>query len=176
MHFSPRYLSENSVRLSLGVVGLAAFLTLGGCGGSSEPFSLVKTHGKVTYADGSLIPAERIKLIFISETPPIDPKTFPRPGNAEVNVADGTFDTITTHYAGDGLVAGKHKVQVMTMDKNDQPTRLVPPKYGDPKQTPLEIDTASGEIKILVEKPKPGETTAPVGGPNPYGTPMRRPQ
>lgn len=149
--------------------GLLGLLMLAGCGGSKDPFSYVKVKGKVTYADGSLIPAHRIKLTFNTESPPLDAKTYARPGVAEVNVADGTFDSETSHKAGDGLLPGKHKVQVQTFDKNDRPVPLVPAKYGDPKLTPVEIDTASGNIDIKVEKPKPGEGVAPTG----FTPPMR---
>lgn len=155
------------------LAGLLGLLLIAGCGGSKDPFSYVKVKGKVTYADGSLIPAQRIKLTFNSELPPLDAKTYARPGVAEVNVADGTFDSETSHFAGDGLRPGKHKVQVQTFDKNEHPVPLVPARYGDPKLTPVEIDTASGDIDIKVDKPKPGEAVAPAGYP-PRGTPPMR--
>ncbi len=147
------------------LAGLLGLLLITGCGGTKDPFSYVKVKGKVTYADGSLIPAQRITLTFNSESPPLDAKTYPKPGVAEVNVADGTFDSETSHYAGDGLVPGKHKVQVQTFDKNDHPVPLVPARYRDPKLTPIEIDTAKGDIDIKVDKPKPGEAMAPAGFP-----------
>ena len=61
------------------LAGLLGLLLIAGCGGSKDPFSYVKVKGKVTYADGSLIPAQRIKLTFNSELPPLDAKTYPSP-------------------------------------------------------------------------------------------------
>jgi hypothetical protein len=161
---------KSRVHILPALAGLLGLLLIAGCGGSKDPFSYVKVKGKVTYADGSLIPAHRIKLTFNTESPPLDAKTYARPGVAEVNVADGTFDSETSHKAGDGLLPGKHKVQVQTFDKDDRPVPLVPAKYGDPKLTPVEIDTASGNIDIKVEKPKPGEGVAPTGFPPPMRT------
>jgi hypothetical protein len=124
-----------------------------GCG-PSEPFDYVKVAGKVTYDDGSVIPAERLQVIFVSQAPPLDAKTQPRPGHAEVNVADGTFDTVTSHKYGDGLVPGKHKVQVIAMDKMQRPTKAVPKLYESPATTPLIVDTADAPFHIQIAKPQ----------------------
>jgi hypothetical protein len=64
-----------------------------GCSGGN-PYDLVDVSGKVTYEDGSLIPADSIMLKFDPEAAPIDEKTHPRKGFALVNVGDGTFDTL----------------------------------------------------------------------------------
>ena len=78
------------------VVVLGAMLPAG-CG-SSDPFDYARVSGKVTYDDGSLIPAARITVTFLSQAPAVDAKTHPRPGMAEVNTADGTFDIVYAPY------------------------------------------------------------------------------
>ena len=55
-------------RRLLGFVALLALAGLCGCGGS-DPFPYVKVKGTITYDDGSLIPADRIELRFISQAP-----------------------------------------------------------------------------------------------------------
>jgi hypothetical protein len=116
-----------------------------GCG-ASEPFRLIPVKGKVTYQDGSLIRAARIEVMFLPEAKPIDAKTHPRPGRAEVNPADGTFSEATSHKYGDGLVAGKHKVKVIVYDKHEVPTEL--------QVTPSEIEVSpeNTEFDFRVKK------------------------
>lgn len=119
--------------LSLGTVLLA------GCGGS-EPFKLVPVSGKVTYEDGSLIPAKRIVVIFAPQVEAAGSKTHPRQGQAEVNVADGTFSYATTRLAGDGATVGPNKVLVTSYDDRENPTNHVPAIYRSPETTPLKVD------------------------------------
>jgi hypothetical protein len=138
-------------------VGLFACLLLGsltGCGGSADPFSYVKVNGKVSYDDGTPIPADALKLIFIAENPPtVDAKTFARPASCAPK-ADGSFDVVTSHTYDDGLLPGKHKVTVRAFDKADKPMPgLIPPEYNDPAKTPIEVDTASLPFAIKVKKP-----------------------
>jgi hypothetical protein len=130
-------------------IGVASFV---GCG-QSDPFEHSQVSGKVTYDDGSLIPAERIVVTFLPQVEAIDAKTHARPGQADVNVADGTFSEATTYERGDGVVAGKHKVLVQALDALGTPTAQVPPEYGDAAQTPLEYDTSSGSLEIKIRKP-----------------------
>ncbi|MEM8680805.1 MAG: hypothetical protein AAGF97_15760, partial [Planctomycetota bacterium] len=77
---------------TLGLLGLLIV----GCS-DSNPFTQVKVAGKVTYEDGTPIPAERIRVWFKSQSPPLDGETHPRPASALVNVEDGTFEGVTTH-------------------------------------------------------------------------------
>jgi hypothetical protein len=149
----------------LGKFGLSSMLTpaflavmflvvmlLSGC--SDEPFDYVNVAGKVTYEDGSLIPAERIQVTFLSQSGPLDAKTHPRPGLAEVNVADGTFDVVTSHKFGDGVVPGKHKVLVVAVDMNGSPLPVIPREYASARQTPHEVDTADTPFHFKVRKPE----------------------
>jgi hypothetical protein len=126
---------------------------LGGCG-SGKPWDLVTVNGKVTYEDGSLIPVSSMKLYFASQAPPADAKTFPRQGSVGVNVADGTFENVTTYKYADGLIAGKHKVVVAAYDSGSRDlSPKVPREYASAATTPLEIDTANLPIEIKIRKP-----------------------
>ncbi len=153
-HVRNRVCHSPSALLLLG--GMLAGL-LGGCGGTSEPFSYKKIKGSVKYDDGTLIPAFRIRVTFVPEnmnTPLADGKTYPRPGNAELNVADGTFEKVTTHMPDDGVIPGKMKVQIIAEDKDEHVLSVVPPEYGDAAKTPLEVDTsASDDFQLKVKKP-----------------------
>jgi hypothetical protein len=147
-------------RVLVALCGVFLMMSLTGCG-SGEPFGYVNVPGKITYDDGSPIPAPHLKLTFIPVNPPPspDPKMSAPKAKADVHSADGTIpaDEITSHQFGDGLLPGKHKVQIIPYDNNDLPLPgLVPQEYRDAKSTPVEVDTASGELIIKVKKPAAG--------------------
>lgn len=139
---------------SLCIACAIAAATLSGCG-PSEPFSMVPVSGKVTYEDGSLIEAERISVTFVSQTPPLDKKTFPRPAQASVNVADGTFDSVLHPSGADGIVAGKHKIKIQAFGPNDVPSPAVPEEYTDPATTPILVDSSESPFHFKIKKPSP---------------------
>jgi hypothetical protein len=157
-----------SVYAHTGVFARSALvlLFLVGCSGNNDPFSYARVSGTVTYDDGSIIPANKMKVSFHSESPPAGNK-YPRPGWALVDEKTGKFGCPTSHTAFDGLVRGKHKVVITTADSSQGPlpANLVPPEYADPNKTPLEVDTDnSGSFNLKVHKPKAGagKSASPV--------------
>ena len=142
----------------LGTLILEVLAILGGC--SDEPFSFVRVSGKITYADGSLIPGERIVVQFI----PIEAKTSGKrvAGGATgyLNPQDGTFSSLTTHKPQDGAVPGRYKVVVIAFQKHPQGevlTKAVPPQYHRAESTPLEVEVSpsSRSFALTIEKPGP---------------------
>lgn len=123
-----------------------------GCG-SREPYQHVPVSGKITYEDGSLIPADKLVLTFLPQITPIDAGTHPRPGTASVDT-NGHFDSATTHKANDGLVQGKHKVSLAGVNRMPLPSSIVGPEYCDLVNTPLEVDTAITPFDLKVRKPR----------------------
>lgn len=130
------------------------FLSFFFVGCSKEPFKYVPASGKVTYEDGTPIPADVLSLTFISQAPPVDAKTYPRPGMAVVDKATGEFKAVTSHKLNDGLVRGKHKVTLSGANGAVLPASIVPPEYNDYSKTPLEADTDKMPIVLKVRKPK----------------------
>ena len=128
-------------------------VTLVGCSGTSTPWSPVKVSGKITYDDGSIIPAKSIKLEFRPQAPPINSKEVPRVGVANVNVADGTFDAATTYKAYDGVIPGKCRVVVQATDGPREVSKKVPKEYTAEATTPIEVDTANTPFEIKIKKP-----------------------
>ena len=146
-------LSRTRGRRSLSIVVLLCSGVLAGCG-SGDPFDYVKVSGKVTYEDESLIPADRVTGTSGPPADPADERTHPRPGVAEVSGADGTFDVVSSHRYGDGVVRGKHKVLIISLDKQEVPTDAIPPEYADRNQTPLQVDTADSPYHFKLKKPQ----------------------
>ena len=137
-----------------GSVVVLATLLLAVAGCSDGPFSYVPVSGKVTYEDGSPIPAASIKLVFKSMEPPLDPKTRPRLGQAGVNATDGTFSGVTSEKPSDGLVPGEHKVTVFVFGKDGQTSSAIPEEYTNGATTPLVIHTKDSPLEILIPRPK----------------------
>jgi len=141
---------------------LCCFLGLGvllyGCGGGGNPFDMAPVSGKVTYEDGSVIPAVKLYVTFHPQRPPIDQKTHARPAMADVNVADGTFSAATSWQPDDGAVLGRHKVTVVSYDEQSRETGAVPAEYRNPDTSPLaEVEIASGQNRFEFKVKKPSQ-------------------
>jgi len=158
MHYarSPSGLRQRC-RLLLGTLALAALAALGGCG--SEPFSFIPVSGKITYADGSLIPGDRIIVRLV----PVQAQTVGKDtaGNATgyVDPKDGTFPGVTTHKYLDGVVPGRYKVVIMATavgPQGERPTGAVPQAYQNAGTTPLEVEVTSSNryFEWTIEKPR----------------------
>ena len=126
------------------------------CGCSGGPFDYVPASGSVTYEDGSLIPADRLMVTFVPQVDSAEGKIHPPNAVAEVNSADGSFQEVTSHQFGDGLLAGRHKVQIVALDAAQNPTSAVPREYASVSTTPLEVDTANRPFELKVRKPNAG--------------------
>ena len=127
----------------------ASCLVAMGCG-QRAPYPMVKVSGTIRYDDGERIPADMIMIRFDSLEAPLDPKTHPRPGMA-TTAADGTFDVVTTSKYADGIIRGKHKVQLAATDAKG--TNLIPPQYGDFETTPIEVDSSESPFDFKVPRP-----------------------
>lgn len=134
----------------------AVLLTAVSAGCDRQPYSTVRISGKVTYDDGSLIPATELMVYFEPQAESIDPKTTPRRGYAEVNVADGTFSRVTTYAPGDGAIPGEHKVVIEAIGEGGVPDyRYFPREYSDAMTTPLTIEVGSQRtFDLTVPKPR----------------------
>lgn len=132
------------------IVG-SLLLCLGGCGDSST-YPIVPVTGTIKYEDGTLIPATRITLKFVSDQPPLDAKTHPRPGVGEVNVEDGSF-VVSTYDYDDGLISGTHKVTALSLDERNLPSDAIPKLYRVPESSPLTVDTTNSPFELKVKKP-----------------------
>jgi hypothetical protein len=122
-----------------------------GCGGGDRPFDYVPVSGRLTYDDGSPIPAPGIRLAF--EVQGVGPKgdAYPPSGDAPVD-GDGNFAYVTSHRHADGLVPGKHKVTIYYAT-DARGNLLIPKEYSRPNSTPLTITTDKLPLEIKVPRP-----------------------
>jgi hypothetical protein len=125
-------------------------LCCAGCG-DKGPFQYMPVEGKLTYEDGSPIPAASIMLQFESlDAKPVG-DMHPRPAMASVD-STGVFKNATSLKYADGLIPGRHKV-ALHYATDAKGKLLVPKPYTHLGTTPLEIDTGDGTIEIKVPKP-----------------------
>ena len=125
--------------LGIGLTGVA------GCGGG-PPYKTAPVSGKITYDDGTPIKAASIRLQFVSQAEPIDPKALPKDGTTDVK-PDGTFDAVSTWKPGDGAILGEHKVCVLAFDEKGNFSKAVPEIYRNSKTTPLTVTVSSGGME-----------------------------
>lgn len=143
----PRFATVRLAVMILVLVVTTNLLLAGGLGyGEIEPFDIVRVTGRVTFDDGTPIPVGRIMVMFESQVAPIDKKTHPRPGFAEIDVTDGTFTRATTHRFSDGLIVGPHRVRAWSYDGdfNEIPLAIVPSE--------IEIGEDATELEFVVRK------------------------
>ena len=133
---------------------LGVLVAVSGCG-DSKPYSCVKVSGKVTYDDDSLIPADEIRLTFLSQTPPIDPKIPPHNGTVDADGKTGQFDYVTTFVPKDGIIVGDHKVVVQCIKNGREMKELVPREYSDREKTPLKANSSQSPFVFKIPKPGP---------------------
>ncbi len=131
-------------------IAISFTLLLAGCG-SEGAYPIVPVTGTVKYTDGSLIPASRITLKFISAQPAVDSKTHPKPGLGEVNVEDGSF-LVSTYNYDDGLIRGKHMVTIQSLDEKNWISNEIPKRYADLESTPFEVNTDDLPFEFLIDK------------------------
>lgn len=135
---------------------LAAVWGAGFSGCGRGPYDIVPVHGRVTYEDGSLIPAVRINVTFVPQAEAKDQRTFPRIGRAEVDTKTGEFKVVTTNSYGDGATAGRHKIQIQALNADGTVSPLVPPAYQDVATSlieEIEVKPGSTDFHFKVKKP-----------------------
>lgn len=129
----------------------AAMVALVGCG-DGNPFDYVPVSGRLTYEDGTPIPAGGIRLGLTVQDVGPQGDAFPRPAEALVD-AQGNFPSCMSYRPGDGLIPGKHKVAIYyAVDAKGK--LLIPKEYSHATTTPLVIDTADAPLQIKVPRPK----------------------
>jgi len=145
-------------RLS-GVVFLGYLALLSGCGGETDPWT--KSRKETHAVQGMLLldglPLTGATIVFQSEEQNV--------AASGVSDENGAF-TLTTYDAGDGAVAGTHKVIVQKFDPNSlpeninldmvdevpEPKLLTPEKYSDFSTSDLTANVeASGQNSITIE-------------------------
>jgi hypothetical protein len=130
-----------------------ALAAISGCG-RSQPYPVEKVSGKITYEDGSLIPAQRLRLIFVPQTPAVDPKIPPHDGTVEVIVKTGEFKFVNTYGFQDGIIKGEHKVWLQCIVGGSQSRKLVPKEYASADKTPIRVKSSDSPFVLKVPKPR----------------------
>ncbi len=137
-----------------GVLALVMFAAVNGC--DRGPVSFVPVKGKITYADGTLIPGSSVVVRFI----PIEPKALGKDvagaATGYASARDGTFPGVTTWTPLDGVVPGWYKVVVIADASGSSSSRRVPAQYQRASTTPLKVEvTASNRFfPLQIEKPQ----------------------
>lgn len=144
------------VRRSFVILCLCLAMACGCGGGNKKRPPLGKVAGKVLYKGA---PVPNVNVTFMTEG-------APRAGSGTTNI-NGEFQ-LTTYDTNDGAIVGTHKVTVTQpapaatapMSVSDLATKgappapketAIPPKYSDPKTTPLTNTVDAGKNDITIE-------------------------
>jgi hypothetical protein len=115
-----------------------ALAACAGCGSAdSHEFTgeTVPVKGKVTYKGK---PLTRGEVVF-------EPDSAGREAHGEIQ-PDGRFE-LSTYKAGDGAVAGTHRVAVRNTGKND----AVPVKYKNASSSRTEVEVTAGKTEYVID-------------------------
>lgn len=141
-----------SLRAFVLALSAAGIVSIGGCR-DATPLPLEEVRGTVTYDDGSLIKADKIRIVFEPQGIEAKGKVAPRAAEAYAEASTGAFGELTTWKYGDGALVGRHKVVVtsLQLDKrgNGEPTKAVPPVYQQAETTPLEVEVVEGGENVF---------------------------
>lgn len=130
-------------------VAILAAAWLAGCGPRRPP--TFRVEGLVRDTSGVAI--ERASVTFLS-----DGDGDGRRYRAEGIVGEGGRFTLTTFQAGDGAVAGTHRVLVVPLLAGDGPTSAtpsIPPRYEDPERSGLVVEIEPrpvNEVTLVIER------------------------
>lgn len=132
-----------ALRRSWAVGLLLSVICLAGCS-QSGPFPVTQVTGQVKFAKP--VGADRVVIRFIPQVS-AEGKSSAIPAEGSVDPASGACSGLTTLTPGDGAIVGRHKVILIALKNGpdgEKPVDTVPPKYRDPKTTPLEYEVKSG--------------------------------
>ena len=109
--------------------------------------------GRLTYEDGTPIPAGGIRLGFhrAGRAGPTG-RRISAAGAKRWSTLRAIFPACTSYRPGDGLIPGKHKVAIFYAT-DAKGKLLIPKEFAHPSTTPLVIDTADAPLEIKVPKP-----------------------
>lgn len=119
-----------------------------GCG-KPERLPTIPVSGKVTYEDGSLVPANGMELRLLTPQKLID-EGYPVAATARIDTRDGKFTEATTWEHGDGVMAGEHEVEVVRTGDEKDPGGIQAKAYrGDrvwPKKVSVDPDKPDSHV------------------------------
>ena len=139
-------------RTLAGIVAILVALAACGCKKVAEA-PTIAVSGKVTYEDGSLVPANQIELRFLTQPELVQEKDYPTAATARVDTRDGTFREMTTWQHGDGVIAGQYDVEVIRYGDEDDPGGFEAKSYRGERVWPSKV-TVPDKTEFHITIPK----------------------
>jgi hypothetical protein len=138
---------------ALSVAALAALAACGCRKVAQAP--TIPVSGKVTYEDGSLVPANQMELKFVTTQPELySQKDYPLAATARVDTRDGTFQEMTTWEHGDGVIAGEYDVEVLRYGDEKNPGGYEAKVYRGEQVWPSRVTVAPDKREFHITIPR----------------------
>ena len=136
------------------IAALLVAVSAGGCKRSAQA-PMIAVSGKVTYEDGSLVPANQLELRFRTTQPELfQEKDYPATATARVDTRDGTFREMTTWQHGDGVIAGEYEVEVTRHGNEQDPGGFEAEMYRGDRVWPSKVTVAPDKTEFEIAIPK----------------------
>ncbi len=139
-------------RYGRAATALAAMVLLAGC--ARDRPETIPVSGKVTYEDGSLVPANRMELRFLAQPEVVRAKDYPPAATARVDTRDGTFSEMTTWMHGDGVIPGEYEVEVVRYGSEEEPGGIKAVRYRGDRVWPNSVTVSAESNTFHVTIPR----------------------
>jgi hypothetical protein len=137
------------------VTAIAVLAVAGAASGCRKGYQAPTIHvsGKVTYEDGSLVPANRMVVSFLTPQKLIE-ENYPPAATGQVDTRDGTFSELTTWEAGDGVIAGPHEVEVVRFGDEKDPGGIKAIDYRGGRVWPNKVEVTPEKTEFHITIPR----------------------
>ena len=143
----------SQARTLAGLVAILVALAPCGCKRVAQA-PTIPVSGKVTYEDGSLVPANQIELRFLTQPELAQEKDYPAAATARVDTRDGTFKEMTTWQHGDGVIAGQYAVEAIRYGDEENPGGYEARSYRGERVWPAKVTVAPDKTEFHITIPK----------------------
>jgi hypothetical protein len=137
------------------VTAIAGLVIAGAASGCSKGYQAPTIHisGKVTYEDGSLVPANRMVVNFLTPQKLVQ-ENYPPAATGRVDTRDGKFAELTTWEAGDGVIAGPHEVEVIRFGDEKDPGGVKSIEYRGERVWPNKVEVTPDKTEFHITIPR----------------------
>lgn len=121
----------------------------------SSQYAYRPAHGTLTYDDGTPLAHDEIRLTFYPLDVPTRANLGPRAG-ITMPSKDGTFDSVTSLRAGDGLLQAHYCITLTTLAGQPLPATVIAREYASFDTSPLRVAVEAMPLVVKVPRPPAG--------------------
>lgn len=109
----------------------------------------VPVSGRVTYEDGSPVPANSMELRLLTPQKLVDEEKYPHAATARIDIRNGAFSAATTWEHGDGVIPGEHEVEVVRFGDEKEPGEVRAKEYRGDRIYPSKVTVSADRDNVF---------------------------